>query len=241
MHLYGQSTPTSPNACFHIVGTPEFSFGTIDQTETVEHTVIFKNDCDHAIEIASAKSSCGCTATVLRNDHIAHDGESQIQIRFTPPKGSNGKVLKTVSVYLRGEDQPHTTIRFSAFVQPDISLSPKLITIDTAYTNSTVKRSFKITNVGDRSMEILIEQPTATLYRRGRTGSIDFGNAFVTRAVHLSPDTLSLEPNETKTVELLLIPDTPGKIMGGARLTDGKNELYLQFTCDIFNATNAKK
>ncbi len=212
--------------CFAIEGTSDYYFGEIDQNETVEHTFIFKNNCSETIEVGSARASCGCTAAVLTEKVIPAGGEAKIQVKFTPPRGTRGKVTKTVSVYLKDEQKPHTIIRFSAKIKTDIDIQPQYIQLLGAEVGKAITGKATVKNTSDKPLTVTGLSINVTSYADtagdGRTIAIPLEGAVVT------PSSLELAPGQSGDVSVTLVPQYPGQVNGAIRLVTGTNEGIIQ-------------
>ncbi len=218
---------TAPdNTCFALEGTSDYYFGEIDQNSTVEHTFVFKNNCDRTIEVGSARASCGCTAAVLSETVIAPGAEAKIQVKFTPPKGTRGKVTKTVSVYLKDEQQAHTVIRFSATVQSDIDIQPQYIQIMGAEVGKEITGATTVKNVSQKDLLVTGIGVSMTTYA-DTTGT---GNVvgLPLEGSKVTPETMTLKPGESKDITIHITPQYKGQINGAIRLKAGENEGMIQ-------------
>ena len=71
-------------------------FGTIIQSEPVEHEFSFTNNGDLPLIIASAKASCGCTVADYTKEAIAPGQQGVVTARYNAAKA--GAFTKTVTV-----------------------------------------------------------------------------------------------------------------------------------------------
>ena len=212
--------------CFGIVGTSDYYFGEIGQTETVEHTFVFKNSCDETVEIGSVRASCGCTAAVLSEHTVPPGGEAKIQVKFTPPRGSRGKVTKTVSLYLKDEQKPHTIIRFSAKIQTNLDIQPQYIQLLGAEVGKAISGKATIKNVSDKQIAVDGISINMTSYADttgdGRTIAMPLDGATVT------PARLDLAPGQSGDVTVTLVPRYTGQVNGAVRIAAGADEGIIQ-------------
>ncbi len=212
--------------CFKLDGTTDYYFGEIDPNETVEHTFVFINNCSETVEISQARASCGCTAAVLSEKSIAPGGKAEIQVKFTPPRGSRGKVTKTVSLYLQGDDKPHTVIRFSAKIKTDFEVHPAYIQLLGAEVGREISGSVSVKNVTDKELTFSDVSINMTTYAdtagNGRTIAMPL------KGVKVSPSTLTLQPGQSADVKVTLTPVFKGQVNGAVRLKTAKNEGIIQ-------------
>jgi hypothetical protein len=212
--------------CFGIVGTSDYYFGEIDQNDTVEHTFTFKNNCSETIEIGNARASCGCTAAVLSEKVVAPGGEAEVQVKFTPPRGTRGKVTKTVSVYLKDNDKPHTIIRFSATIKTDLDIQPQYIQLLGAEVGKSIQGKATVKNVSEKEMTIEGISINMTSYADtssdGRTVALPLDGAIVT------PAKLVLAPGQSGDISVTLVPQYKGQVNGSVRIQAGTTEGIIQ-------------
>ncbi len=219
-------TTTDVQSCFTMEGTTEYYFGEIDPSETVEHTFVFKNNCTETVEISQARASCGCTAAVISEKVVPPGGEAKINVKFTPPRGSRGKSTKSVSIYLKGNDKPHTVIRISAKIKTDFEVHPQYIQLLGAEAGKPIKGTVSVKNVSDGELNIENVSLSMTTYAdtsgTGRTIAIPLNAARVT------PDGFKLQPGESQDVTVHVTPEFKGQVNGAVRLKTGKNDGIIQ-------------
>ena len=212
--------------CFALQGTTDYYFGVIDQTETVEHTFVFKNGCDETVEISQARASCGCTAAVISEKVIPPGGEAKIRVKFTPPRGTRGKTSKTVSLYLKDEAKAHTIIRFSAKIRTDIEIKPPYIQLMGAKVGEEISGTATVTNVSDKTLELSGVSFNMTAYAdTAGTGAVI---ALPLSNVKAMPTKATLKPGETQEIKVTVVPQYKGQMNGSIRLKTGKNEGMIQ-------------
>lgn len=216
------------NSCFQIIGDSNFSFGTVDQNETVEHMFEFKNSCDHVIHIDAVRPSCGCTAAVVTSKDIPPDSVAKVNVKFTPPRMTSGKVTKTVSVYIQGDSRPHTVIRFTAEVKSDLMLNPRSISLRGAIVGTQMSERVTIKNMTEKTVSI--PKPMISMYSYADTSSA--GNrpavAIPLNNVSVSPETFTLAPGASQVVTIMLTPQYKGQLNGNLRYKTEKSETWLQ-------------
>jgi hypothetical protein len=226
-------TPGTPaaaeaNKCFQLVGTADYYFGTIDQDTPVDHTFIFKNTCKEIIEIDQVRPSCGCTAAVVTEKVIKPGEEAKVEVKFTPPKGTRGKVTKTVSLYLKGQTDVHTMLRFSADVKSELDIQPQYIQLLGGEVGTPISGKATIKNMTTENLEIIELPFNATSYAdTAKTGpastvAIPLNNGKVT------PTSFTLKPGEAKEVTVTVTPEYKGQLNGSLRVKTKKSEAFVQ-------------
>lgn len=220
--------PQEDFSCFKLDGDLNFNFGVVDQNETVEHTFVFKNNCDKVIHIDRAQASCGCTAAVLSEKDINPGGEAKINVKFTPPKLTSGSVTKTVSVFIQGDSRPHSVIRFTADVKTDIALEPRYLNLYGATVGQQITGKATITNKTDQPMAMEDPQISVQSYTDTSSTGTRGAVAIPVNNVVVTPKAFTLEPNETKEITVTLTPQYKGQLNGNIRFKSAKSEVWLQ-------------
>lgn len=221
------ATDSAASSCFKLMEPTEYYFGEIKQSDTVRHTFVFKNTCNAAVEIGSARTSCGCTSVVLSERLVPPGGEARILAKFTPPRGSKGRVSKSVSVYLKGENTAHTLLRVSATVQCDIEIEPSYIQIENAIAGKRTFTRSTIKNVSDR--DVLVETTGVSLTSYPDDAEDAGGKTLPLAGGTVTPERLSLKPGESGVLTISFIPAFAGQLNGsvGLKIDDNENVIFL--------------
>ncbi|MCX5712756.1 MAG: DUF1573 domain-containing protein [Candidatus Omnitrophica bacterium] len=95
-----QETQNGPNI---------WDFGRIKEGEMAKHEFIFKNDAGKKLLIRDVSTSCGCTASKIKDKELPPDFSTTIDVQFNS-KGYNGPVQQFVYVTTDNIDKP--VIRF---------------------------------------------------------------------------------------------------------------------------------
>lgn len=117
--------PTDPAAHIPapqlVCDAPDFDFGTIDNSQTVEHTYVLRNTGDLSLEITQARPSCGCTVASISERTVAPGAESRITARLSLA-GRQGPQHKVITVESNDPKQPQfaLTLRGVAGVALDV-------------------------------------------------------------------------------------------------------------------------
>jgi hypothetical protein len=182
---------------FFPVGGTEFSFGDIPQSAPVTHILTIKNKGKDTLILSDISASCGCTGTLMSNDHIAPRDSGMLSVTFSP-KSYNGKVEKTVN--LRTNDTAHAsvTIHFTANVVQVLAIDPEYIFFKTVIDSSTVQ-TITIKNLSPHPVQFLSVRSSAS---------------FIT--VKLPRE--SLDPGEETTLTGIITPKTSGAVGGSIEI-----------------------
>jgi hypothetical protein len=238
--LTGTTFPTlfaqeAHKECFRIVGSTTHDFGEIEQTDTVEHTFVFENTCDEDVEIAYARASCGCTAAVISDKLLAPGEQARIHVKFTPTRGSRGRVSKVIRVHLTDSEKEHTVLRISATVISDIDIQPSYIQLKDLTAGERVSTKSTITNTSDRA--ILVET-TGVNFLAYITDSATGGQT--TRQMDggtVSPTEMRLAPGEQQDFTIEVTPMAPGQFNGSVGLKIGQSAGVIY----VFGVVNEPK
>lgn len=74
----------------------EFNFGTITESDSIEHVFIVKNTGEVPLKIISADASCGCTVPQFTKESIQPDSLARITVFFKPNKDAYGATEKSI-------------------------------------------------------------------------------------------------------------------------------------------------
>jgi len=107
---------------------PIYNFGDKDESDSVKHTFILKNEGDAPLVIQRVDTSCGCT--VARNSKEGEDilpGETtEIKARFNL-RGRFGSQHKTIRVTSNDPEQPSYTLLLQGSVFAGIDVTPSQV------------------------------------------------------------------------------------------------------------------
>ncbi len=106
---------------------PEFDFGTVDNTESVEHTFVLRNAGDLTLEITQARPACGCTVASISERNVPPGGESRITSRLSLA-GRQGQQHKTITVESNDPNQPQLMLVLKGVAGSSLEIQPPRIT-----------------------------------------------------------------------------------------------------------------
>ncbi len=136
-----------------IVGGLSFDFGEINSTMTAKKVITIRNEGDDTLTIQNVSGSCGCTGTLLSNDHIMPGDSGTLVISFDPRKFS-GHVEKAVSMDTNDPKNLRPHIMFTATVEKTLAIEPEYLVFH-AGANTPAKEALTITNMSSRTFTIL--------------------------------------------------------------------------------------
>ncbi|MBE0644899.1 MAG: DUF1573 domain-containing protein [Bacteroidetes bacterium] len=221
------TTESTATPCFRLLEEVEHYFGEITQNDTVEHTFLFRNECADTVEIESARTSCGCTSVVLTDRRVPPGGEARILAKFTPPRGSKGRISKSVSIYLVGESTVHTVLHVAATVHCAIDVEPSYIRVPDAVVGMRRTVQSTITNVSDSVVFVETTGVSLTSYQ-DEPGSVG-GRSMSLSGGTVTPTTLRLKPGESGVLTIGFTPAVAGQLNGsvGLKIGDVENVIFL--------------
>ncbi len=223
--------PQASTPCFQVVGSADYNFGTIEQSQPVRHTFEFINNCKDSVHITSAQASCGCTAAIISAKDIGPGAKASIDVKFTPNQGSRGSVSKTVSVYLRDNPQPVTVLRISAKIASDFETNPAYVQLLGAQVGKETTGKVSVTNTTQQELEISPISASMTAYAdTSAHANPTSSNAVAVQmeGVKVSPTSLKLKPGESADVTVTLTPKWQGQVNGSILLQTKKGQTYVQ-------------
>lgn len=112
-----------------------YDFGTVDPSQTVEHTFVIRNTGTLTLEITRVQPSCGCTVANISEKSVPPGGESHITSRLSL-QGRSGPQHKTIVVDSNDPLQPQTILTIKGEVGAAVSVQPAQITMPRVPTGS---------------------------------------------------------------------------------------------------------
>lgn len=97
-----ESAPLAPRV---VCAETLYDFGERENSGTVEHDYVLRNEGTLSLEIRNVRASCGCTAVRSSHDVLPPGGEGTIHARFDL-RGRSGPQLKTITVECNDPKQP---------------------------------------------------------------------------------------------------------------------------------------
>ncbi len=106
-----------------VVPEPVFDFGQRDNSETVTHHFVLRNEGTGVLKIESVRASCGCTTTELPTDTLAPGEELKLETQ-TNLRGRQGPQTKTVTVFSNDPEQPSLRLTMKGDALASIAIEP---------------------------------------------------------------------------------------------------------------------
>ncbi|MBI4547372.1 MAG: DUF1573 domain-containing protein [Ignavibacteriae bacterium] len=181
-----------------VVGGTRFDFGELYESAPVKRLVTLKNIGSETLIISNIGASCGCTGTLMSNDHIAPNDSGILSITFNPGQFT-GKVEKGVSFRSNDTAQKHVSINFTANIIRVLTFEPDYLFIRTPLDSSRTD-TLIVTNTSSQKLKILSVIPNSELF-----------------SVRIT-DT-DLEPDEETMLISTFTPKTKGTVSGNIDIT----------------------
>ena len=130
-----------------IVGGSKFDLGSVYRGVLATQHVTLKNRGTETLLISRVDVSCGCTGTMVSNDHIAPGDTGSLLITFNS-KNFRGKVHKTLTVNSNDPAQPQALIQFEGIVVEEVVVTPEYLWFQDAEVGVRNTRMLTIKNEG---------------------------------------------------------------------------------------------
>ena len=181
----------------NLVGGKRVDFGDI-YTISTRKILTLKNVGDDTLIITEVSGSCGCTGTLMTNDHLAPGDSGHLAITFNA-KNYNGEIEKAVSFVTNDTTQKYNTITFVGNVIKSFQLEPEYLFFSTTVDSITTK-SLTLKNIYSQTIKIL----------SAKTSSSDI-------SIKLSGD--KVEPGEELTITAIILLKKAGTASGNIDIT----------------------
>ncbi len=181
-----------------VVGGNRFALGDVYNGATAHHLVTFRNEGKDTLLIKAVNVACGCTGTILSNDHIPPGDTGSVAVSFNSA-AFVGPVEKSITLTTNDPANGHLAVYFTANAVRIFMFDPEYIFLRSG-SDSTTRRTITITNTCTRTVRIRSAVPTPDILTVG-----------------LSKDVL--EPGEDATLTATLKGTTPGTQAGNIELS----------------------
>jgi hypothetical protein len=196
--LLGWPAFLAGQAKFGISPGTQFDFGEVYTGLTVKQLFIITNSGTDTLIITDIGASCGCTGTLLSNNHIAPRDSGTLAISFNS-KQFTGKVEKTVSMLTNDTAHRRVEIKFTANVLKIIDVSPEYFFVK-GLKDSTTTQSVTLKNVSAEPITFLSVKTTLTAL------SVKLGST-------------SIKPGESTQLTITITPGATGTISGNIEIS----------------------
>lgn len=166
---------------------PDYDFGSLDNSATVEHDYPIRNEGSLTLEITSVRASCGCTVATASNRLVPPGGETSVHATFAL-KGRIGFQQKSITVESNDPDTPALVLQLRGTAVQSLRATPSSVFFG------------RLAPDADRSRQIEIfsaDGPFAIV-------SVDSTSPHVTAAVQPADSSTAVRP-----VLVTVAPDAP--------------------------------
>lgn len=105
---------------------PDYDFGSLDNSATVEHDYPIRNEGALTLEITSVRASCGCTVATASNRLVPPGGESSVHATFAL-KGRLGYQQKSITVESNDPDTPALVLQLHGTAVQSLRATPSSV------------------------------------------------------------------------------------------------------------------
>jgi hypothetical protein len=117
--------------------------GEILDLEEVTLTYMFRNTGAGPLTITSVKTSCGCAVPELDKKTYMPNEAGELTVTFDP-KGKNGPIARSITVFSDSEQTPSTTLTVRSLVKPVVVIEPRIIPFEAIQKGSSQTKEYKI-------------------------------------------------------------------------------------------------
>ena len=105
---------------------PDYDFGALDNSATVEHDYPIRNEGPVTLEITSVRASCGCTVATASNRLVPPGGETSVHATFAL-KGRLGFQQKSITVESNDPDTPALVLQLRGTAVQSLRATPSSV------------------------------------------------------------------------------------------------------------------
>jgi hypothetical protein len=136
-----------------IEGGKKFDLGDLYTSKPASHVVTLRNAGTDTLVITDVSATCGCTGTMMSNDHIPPGGTGALSISFDPRKFS-GKVEKALSFRTNDPDAARNHLSFTANILKVLTVEPDYLVFPRIFADSSSTQEIVIDNDTDGPVHI---------------------------------------------------------------------------------------
>ncbi|MFH0953396.1 MAG: DUF1573 domain-containing protein [Verrucomicrobiota bacterium] len=123
---------------------PTYNFGEADNSGSVEHTFILKNEGDVTLEILNIRPACGCTVANISTKSIPPDGAAELSTRLSL-QGRTGPQHKSITVESNDPKQQYVTLYLEGNAIAELEVKPRQVTFGRISAAAAVTSAVEIT------------------------------------------------------------------------------------------------
>lgn len=121
----------------------EYDFGEMENTETVEHDYVVRNEGTLPLELLNVRTSCGCTAATPTKTLLAPAEEGRIRVSFDL-KNRSGRQEKLIIVTCNDPERPTFSMRLVGTAVQSVRAVPSSVFFGRVGPGAVRTRTFRI-------------------------------------------------------------------------------------------------
>ena len=203
---------------FNLIGGTKFDFGDL-YFGAAKKVLMIRNDGTDTLIVSNISASCGCTGTLMSNDHILPGDSGALSIMFHT-RNLAGHAEKAVTLDSNDPDHKHVRIIFTANVIGVLDVVPDYLYFQTNR-DSIATQTVTIKNRGTESFNIT--STTTTLDNVG-----------------LKLSDSRLRPGQEATLTVTLTPKSAGTLKGNIEI-DTDHPKVPSVSVRVFALVTGKK
>jgi hypothetical protein len=153
----------APPAPRIVCDEPSFDFGTVESHQPVEHTFILKNEGTAPLEIANARTSCGCTVASISEKIVPPGGKSEVRATLSLV-GRIGQQHKTITIESNDPNNRNLTLFLNGAAASAIDVTPDRITFSQVAAGTVSTAEVVLAATGTNSFKILRAESTSPAF-----------------------------------------------------------------------------
>lgn len=139
---------------------PEFDFGVVDNSQTVEHTFLLRNEGDLTLEISQVRPSCGCTVAHISERNVPAGGETKISTKLSLA-GRQGQQHKAITVESNDPQQPRFVLTLKGTAGTALDVQPSRLMQSQLAPGSQPTGTVQITGMAGTPFKVLAVESTS--------------------------------------------------------------------------------
>ena len=229
------SAQEEPLSCLELEDGGKHDFGEITHSDKPSHRFVLRNVCSDTVRITHVKAACGCTTASLAGGTVAPGGTAAVDVTFYPPRSTNGRIRKSVAVWVQGGRQQQYLLRVEADIRSNFRTVPEKVELGTIRKGATSESTIRLTNTSDKTHEITEILSGFSIESRGDSGEAPPRVLPVTEA-EFTPRQFTLAPGDTREITVRITPQHTGRLMGSMIIYAGPENRQVEFTATIETA-----
>lgn len=134
-------------------------FGQVREGAKLVHVFAVRNVGGSALHIDQVRSSCGCTAAILKGNDIAPGREGQIEVSYDT-RHTAGDQRKTVTVASNDPSHPETKLEIRANIEVALGFDPSFIQLQSEPGKDLTIETWLLGTFKEQAQLKILEQPT---------------------------------------------------------------------------------